>query len=388
MTRPPDPDRNPGAALTAAIGAVSIVGIGLSLTVALLSVRLEQEGYSARAIGLNPAAGGLATLAGAPLVPMLARKVGVQRLLLASILISAASLIGFAATSDYWAWLVLRIVFGAALTVLFVLSEFWINAAAHPQRRGIVMGLYTTSLALGFAAGPLLLTLTGTRSLAPFAAAFALFVLAAVPVALAGGAAPQLSPDAAHVPVLRFLAGAPVATLAALLYGAVETAVMGLLPVYGLRGDLSAEQAAGLVSLFAMGNVAFQLPIGLLSDRMDRRRLLFGIGLFSLLGALALPFAARLDFRLFCAVLFIWGGVTGSLYAVGLAHLCARCQGAELASANAAYIMLYSVGMLAGPPILGIGLDLTPQGLFFGIALLFALYLGIALARIGRPSLT
>jgi predicted MFS family arabinose efflux permease len=121
---------------------------------------------------------------------------------------------------------------------------------------------------------------------------------------------------------------------------------------------------------------------------MDRRRLLFGIGLFSLLGALALPFAARLDFRLFCAVLFIWGGVTGSLYAVGLAHLCARCQGAELASANAAYIMLYSVGMLAGPPILGIGLDLTPQGLFFGIALLFGLYLGIALARIGRPSLT
>ena len=47
------------------------------------------------------------------------------------------------------------------------------------------------------------------------------------------------------------------------------------------------------------------------------------------------------------------GGMFGSLYAVGLAYLGSRSKGAELASGNAAYIMLYSTGMLAGPPLIG-----------------------------------
>jgi MFS family permease len=72
----------------------------------------------------------------------------------------------------------------------------------------------------------------------------------------------------------------------------------------------------------------------------------------------------------------MWGGVGGSLYAVGLAHLGSRYSGADLASANAAFVMLYALGMLLGPPIVGLGMDLiSPNGLFFAIAVLLAPYL-------------
>ena len=53
----------------------------------------------------------------------------------------------------------------------------------------------------------------------------------------------------------------------------------------------------------------------------------------------------------------VWGGGIGSLYAVGLAHLGSRYSGPDLASANAAFIMLYALGMLGGPPIAGFGMD-------------------------------
>ncbi len=362
--------------IAAAIATISIVGVGLSLTIALLSVRLEEAGYSARAIGLNPAAGGLATLAWAPFVPVLARWIGTRRLLLLALIIGALSLAAFALTGDYLSWLLIRAIFGATLTTLFVISEYWINAVAPPGRRGIVMGLYTTTLAIGFALGPLILLVTGVEGAKPFVIGIALFIIATLPIAL-NQSAPQIEARTA-IPVSSFLTLMPVATLAALLHGAIETASMSLLPVYALRIHLGVEAGAGFLGLFLLGNMLFQIPIGLLSDRFNRRRLLFAVALGGLLGTIALPLAASVNFILFCVMLTVWGGLVGGFYAIGLALLGSRYGGAELASANAAFVMFYSLGMLAGPPVVGFGLDLvTPNGFFIGIAVLILPYLAL-----------
>lgn len=381
---PPVASGRPTAGLASAIASVSIVGIGLSLTMTLLSVRLAEQGYGARAIGLNPTAGGIATLAGAAFVPAMARRLGVKPLLFLALLGSGLSLAAFAATDDYWSWLIIRAVFGVALTVLFIMSEYWINATAPPERRGLVLGLYTTSLAAGFAAGPAILALVGTAGLAPFIAGLLLFAAAALPLMIGSGAIPDIK-AAPKAPVLIFLTAAPVATLAGLLHGAIETASLGLLPVYALQAGLLPETGALLVTLFALGNVAFQVPIGHLSDRMDRSRLLLALAALGFCGSVALALVAHWSFTLFAALLVIWGGVVGALYAVGLAHLGARYSGAELASANAAFIMLYSLGMLLGPPVIGLGQDLmVPDGFFISIAVLLALYLAVVVWRRGR----
>lgn len=367
-----------GIAIAAAIACVSIVGIGLALTITVLALRLEEAGFSGRAIGLHAAAGGLATLLAAPFVPRLARRFGVRPVLLASLALCAASLAAFAVGQDYWVWLAIRTLFSAALTVLFVLSEFWINAAAPKAKRGLVMGIYAATLAAGFAAGPLLLTFTGVHGSLPFGAAIVLLGIAALPVSFVGGRAPTLDGPPA-IPVMRFLRAAPVAALAALVYGGVETAALGLLPVYALRSGFDARTGAALVSLFALGNVVFQIPIGFLSDHADRWRFLLLIAAAGACGSILLPFLGAAHFSAFCGLLFVWGGILGGLYAVGLASLGARYHGAELAGANAGFIMLYAIGMLAAPPVLGFSLDLAPAGLFFGVAALLVVYCGIGL---------
>lgn len=369
-----------GVAIAAAIATATIVGIGLSLTNILISVRLEQAGYSARAIGFNTAACGLASIITAPFVPALARPFGVRVVLLASLTVSILCLVGFALTYDYWFWLFIRAVISSALTVLFVLSEFWINSAASARRRGLIMGVYTATLAAGFAAGPMPLLVTGPVGVAPFGVAVLLFALAALPVGIVGAVAPQIE-GAAKASLLHFLRIAPTATLAAVVYGAVETSAYTQLPVFALRSGLDVDASAALVSLFALGNVVFQIPIGLLSDRMDRRLLLVAMAGSGACAALLLPFLATSSFVAFCVLIFVWSGVVGGLYAVGLAYLGSRYSGAELASANASYIMFYCVGMFVAPPVLGLGLDVAPSGLFFGFAAILAVYFAIALAR-------
>jgi MFS family permease len=364
-------------AIGAAITTVTIVGIGLSLSATLLALRLAEKGYSGRAIGLNSAAGGLAMFATAPFVSALARRFGVRQLLILSLLGGASSLAAFAVTEGYWAWFAIRSLFGAALTILFAVSEFWISSAAPPRRRGVVMGVYTTSFALGVALGPSILALTGTQGSASFLVAIALFLLAVVPIGRLSVRAPVLERPA-RISVLAFIVAMPAVTLAALVYGAIETSAMGLLPVYALRSGLGAATGAVLVTIFALGNGVFQMPIGIVSDRFDRRHLLALVAGFGTIGALLLPLAREVGFAAFASLLFVWGGVVGSLYAIGLAHLGSRYQGAELASGNAAYILLYSAGMLAGPPLMGFGIDLAPAGLFVALAILLAAYLGVA----------
>jgi len=369
--------------LAAAISCISIVGIGLSLVIPLLALRLEAAGYPAHTNGLHIAVTGLATLVGAPLTPWLARVLGVRTLLLGAIALAIAALMGFAFVTDYWLWLPLRAAFGLSLTVIFVVSEYWISAAAPPAQRGFVLGLYATVLALGFAIGPAMLSVTGAEGLLPFFVAAGLVAAAAIPVALAGRDATVKMEGKGRTAFGKIFAASPVALCAALLYGAIETGLNGLLPVFGMRSGFPEGWATAQLSLVALGNVVFPIPIGLIADRLNKVRMLAAFAFVGLAGALALP-ALAVDRTTYAAGLFLWGGVIGGLYPVGLAVLSERFRGAGLASANAAYIMMYALGMIAGPPVLGFGLDLaSPRGLFDALAALFATYLELVAAVSG-----
>lgn len=376
-------DRARFASIAAAIGCISAVGVGLSLSVPLLSLEMERMGASGTLIGINTALAGFAAIVTVPFIPRLAARVGVMPLLWTAVAVAALTLLAFKATySIYW-WFPLRFVYSVALGALFVLSEFWINTAAPPERRGFVMGIYATVLALGFAAGPAVLALVGTSGWPPYVAGAVLCAAAALPLLLARGISPEVDSGSGRT-VLSFILAAPAATVAALIFGAVESGAFSILPLYGLGIGYAASSAVFLVSVMALGNVALQIPLGMISDRMDRRKLLAIIAAIGLLGALAMPLVAG-DLYGFGALLLIWGGVAGGLYTIGLAHLGARFSGGDLAAANAAFVILYNAGMMIGPPLSGGGLDLfPPHGFPLALALLFGFYLAVVASRLRR----
>ncbi|MDP4021360.1 MFS transporter [Methylobacterium sp. NEAU 140] len=370
------------AAITAAIACVAVVGIGLSLSIPLLSIEMERRGASSTLIGLNTAVAGLASIVAVPYVPRLAARLGVVPLLCLSLAVAACGLVAFPLLPGIAPWFPLRFVFSAALGALFVLSEYWISAAAPPERRGLVMGIYATVLAAGFAVGPALLAVVGTEGLLPYAAGAGLVLLGALPVLLARGLSPRVEHGAGRR-LTGYLRLAPVALGAALTYGAVETGIFAILPLYGLRLGYEAQGAAGLVSLVALGNILFQIPFGWLADRFDRNRVLLVASLGGALGSGLIPLVAGSGAGL-AAVLVLWGGLAGTLYTVGLAALGARVPAADLAGANAAFVVLYNVGLMLGPPLIGGGLDLLPpDGFALSLLGLFLAYAAL-LAAAGR----
>jgi hypothetical protein len=158
-------------ALIAAVASITAVGIAIGLGCRCLSVILEKRGISSSMIGLNSAMAGVAAMAAARFRPWIARRLTVVTTMVLAIVAAAASALGFYFAEALWMWFPLRIVFHGAITILFVLSEFWINTAAPPSRRGLVLGIYATVLSLGFAAGPLIFSIVGSEGILPFASA-------------------------------------------------------------------------------------------------------------------------------------------------------------------------------------------------------------------------
>lgn len=369
--------------ITAAIASISVVGIAIGLGMPLLSIILETRGYSASMIGMNTAIAGLASIAAAPLATPLAVRFGVVWTMLAMILLGALAFVGFYFAPSFWMWFPLRVALHLALTVLFILSEFWISTSAPAHRRGLVLGIYATVLSLGFAAGPWLFSQMGSSGFMPFGTVFLLVMIAAIPVLAAWRESPTIVPEGGKSGFIRYIWLVPTATAAVLVFGAVETGGFALFPVYGNRIGYSEADAALLLTMIGLGNVIMQIPMGMISDRIsDRRLLLLICAAVGLVGMVLLPHI-KADWHVMAGLLFLWGGVVAALYTIGLAHLGSRLSGHELANANAAFVLCYGLGMVMGPQAIGIGMDVFgTDGFGWSIGIFFAAYIVLAGCRL------
>jgi MFS family permease len=332
----------------------TLVGMTLSLAFPLLSLVLERHGVDTFGIGLNTAAGGVGIFLVAPFVPGLVRRLGVVGCFRLGLTVTALCMLLFPLWVDPWVWFGLRLVFGMAASLMFVLSEAAVNALAPDAIRGRVLGVYATLFSLGFVAGPLVLTLAGSEGWTPFVLAAALFVACLAPVQLLTPVEHRLAPqggEGGHRLVDTWRV-APVALGGVFVYALLEASQFALLPVYALDRGMSEAMAAGLLSIWLSGNILFQYPLGWLADRWSRRLVMGCCTLLALLGQMLVPTVAAVP-ALLWPLLVLLGGLMGGLYTLSLALIGERFRGADLTRANTAFVMTFQLGVIAGPPYSG-----------------------------------
>jgi len=370
----------------AAITTMVSFGIAVSLLPPLLALTLDQRGVSERTIGFLVATIALAALCTTPFVSRIARRFGAANVIAVATPAAAVLMIVVWSLSELTLLFPVIFIYGVALALTFTLSEVWIIAATPDHRRGFVMGLYATFLSIGFAIGPAILAAAGSGSIRPFLIGAVLMVLAAIPSLLARDVSPVFESEARH----RFgiyIFAVPTATFGVFAFAIGESSGFAFLPLWGTHLGFGLGTAPLLASAMTLGNVMFQIPIGLMSDRVSRRLMLLVCGI---VGAVALPLAWLVSDSpvLLVATLFVWGGATAGIYTVALAHLGSRFAGADLASANAALVFCYALGMLLGPAAVGDAMTRAPvSGLPLVIGVVFALYSAmVALRLVLRPA--
>jgi MFS family permease len=359
------------------------VGIAVSLLPPLLALTLAQRGVSERAIGFLVATIALASLCATPFASRIAARFGTANVIAAVTPLAAILMIVVWFISDIRLLIPTIFLYGAAIAIAFTLSEYWIVAATPDRRRGFVMGLYATILSIGFAIGPAIVALAGANSIRPFLIGATLMGLSALPALAARGVSPKFEAAARHRFTVYIFA-VPTATLGVFAFAVAESSSFAFLPLWGTHLGFGLATAPLLASAMTLGNVAFQIPLGLLADRIARRPLLLACGLMGAIG-MALAWLASGSAAQLVAILFVWGGATAGIYTVALAHLASRFSGADLANANAALVFCYALGALTGPAMVGDAMARTPTaGLPLVLGFVFVAYSLIVAFRMAR----
>lgn len=366
--------------LTAIVACMAVYGITLGMTAPLLSLLLEARGTGRTLIGLNAAMPALAMLLVSPMIPRIVTAVGFRPFLFGCFVTELVAFLALPVFDHLYAWFAIRFVMGASGGGLFIVAETWINQIADDRNRGRVMGLYVTVLAAGFAAGPLLLVVTGTAGWTPFLVGAGFIAAAMLPLARTGAGAPVLE-GRASFSILRFLTIAPTLAGAVLVFAFVETTLFALMPVFAVRSGAAEATAAIMLAVLTVGNIIAQLPIGWAADRWNRYGVMIACAAAGLVGALLLPLLIGGGAALWL-MLLVWGGLLPGIYTVAMAILGQRFRGDDLITANAAFGVLWGVGSLAGPALGGAAMDLwDPHGLPATLAVASALFLVVALVR-------
>ena len=339
----------------------SSLGVGLifGFQPPLIALTLSRLGYSSFDIGAVTAASLIAVILCGPLYPRAIARLGLKRCIVGGILFAAGMLLLMPLWPSAALWLLLRFAAGCALGLVWIASEIWMNNVSGTESRGTVMGIYGTVFSIGIVAGPILLEFTGTQGATPFIVGAACLVLTLLPLAVlrrVTSAVREFTPLRGLMAALNI---APIVMLAALVAGLVESADLTLLPLFGIHSGLDERAALLLVTVFMVGNVILQVPIGLLADRHGRRFMLGVCAATSCVGPLLLPRCLGTPVLLW-PLLFVWGGTLYAFYSQGVALLGEEFAVEHLPSANTLFVMVYCLGGVIGPSTGGMAMDMWP----------------------------
>lgn len=246
-------------------------------------------------------------------------------------------------------WPVLRAVVGFGCAGLFITTESWLNAKAEPAERGRVFSVYMVGTFLALAVGQLLIGRAKIETAAPFNAIVALFAVALVMVSTTRAEPPQAA-AAAVLPYGQLSRAAPVAVVGCALSGLIGGAFYALVPAWMQDEGIARATIALFMLVAVLGGLAFQVPVGRLSDRFDRRLVLAALGFGFTGAAVALVLLPRsLPVVLPAAVLL--GGFMSTLYPVCVAHAHDRMPADRVVAVSGRLILVSGLGSVAGPLI-------------------------------------
>jgi MFS family permease len=368
------------------VGIVLIMlGNGMHFT--LIGLRGGIEGFSAAALSIVTSGYFLGFLSGARLTPLLIQRVGHVRVFAALGSFMSAGLIAFTLIAEPWAWTVLRILVGFCMSGIYVAAESWLNNAATNETRGKVLSAYMLAQTLGIIGAQGLLTLGDAATAGLFIGASILVSVSFGPILLSATPVPAVE-VAKPMSLAALFRGSPLGTVGIFLLGGVYATQSGMGAVFGTQIGMTATEIALFVAMLFAGALVLQYPIGWMSDRVDRRKLIFWSAVFGALacglGWLAgsgLPMLDAFGIWPLMAAAFFAGGVTTPLYALLLAYTNDFLSADQMPAASGGLVFTFGLGAIFGPLAAGAAMDAAGASAFwlvlgatFGVMGVYALY--------------
>ncbi len=359
--------------------AMLMIGNGLQGT--LLGIRANIEGFSTLTIGVVMSLYYVGFLLGSIWVPKLIQNVGHIRVFAALASLASGTVLFHGIFNDPVVWCIVRVFTGFSYAGLYIVIESWLNQSATNENRGKIMALYLIILYAGMALGQFLLNLADPADVELFVLTSVLVTLAVLPISLSSRPAPAfIAPE--RVSIKKLWQISPLGIAGVLLSGLASSALFSIGPVYATAMTLTVAQISTFMAAFIIGGVVLQAPIGWLSDRFDRRKILIGISFATGLSCFIAYAASLISIPALIMVMPMIGGTALAIYGLSTAHTNDHLQGGQIIAASATLILLNGGMSIIGPFAASGAMSLFGTNAFF--LYVGAVYVGLGLFGLYR----
>lgn len=362
-----------------------MLGNGMQGT--LLGIRGEIENFGNFEMSVVMSCYFLGFLFGSRMAPEMIRRVGHVRVFAALGSMISAVLVLYAVAPNWIAWSLMRVLIGFSFSGVYITAESWLNNSSTNETRGQALSLYLIMQMIGIIAAQILLNVGDPAGYILFIIPSILVSLAFTPILLSISPAPAFE-STKPLSFRRLYKASPLGCVGMFLLGGVFSAQFGMAAVWGAQTGLSVRDISIFVAGIYVGGLFLQYPIGWLSDRMDRRKLVLWL---SALGGivLAVPVAWDAPFVALVLIGALAGGISNPLYSLLVAYVNDYLDKSDMAAASAGLIFINGLGAISGPLITGwMMAQIGPKGFFLFMAILFAALAGYAAWRMTQRRAT
>jgi MFS family permease len=312
-----------------------------------LGLSLAQQNVDSVWIGALMSCYYLGLVLGSKLGHKIIAQVGHIRAFVASAAIVSACAMMHVITSQLEIWLVMRVIVGMGMMCQYMVLESWLNEQTESSQRGTVFAFYMITSYLGMIGGQMMLSQFPELGVEPLLIISMCYSLCIVPIALTKRIHPApLQP--APLKVLAFWRQVPQSLTAVTVAGMMAGAFYGLAPTYAASKGMGTEQVTWFMSITILAGLLAQWPMGKISDRIPRGRILrFNAAVLTLLTLLIalLPLSGvALLLATFC-----YGILAFTLYPIASAFANQNVEQNDRVALSATVLLTFGLGACFGP---------------------------------------
>lgn len=336
----------------------------------ILPVRGAEEGFSLLALGLIGATWSVGFIGGSVTVPLLVRAVGhIRSYAVMAAIASMTIMFNLLAINDV-AWILLRIFSGFCFAGAAMVVESWLNEVSDNESRGTTFSIYISVTLFASTAGQMAISVTGVAGYLPFVLAALAYTAAVLPTAVTR--TPQPVPLQSATLDLRYLVKtSPIAVMAAFSVGIANGSFGTLAPVFGIERGFSSATVAYLMSLAIVAGAIAQIPLGRLSDRIDRRKVIIGTSLLAAMAGIAMIVVNPGENLALYVIFAFYGLAAYSIYGIAVAHANDFAHDGDFSKVASGMLLILGAGSMAGPIISSLVMGIMGPASLFAVGVLF-----------------
>lgn len=318
----------------------------------ILPVRGEAEGFSALSLGFLGTGWAIGYVTGCLRTPALVAQVGHIRAFGAMCAIAAIAVLLSLVLITPWVWIPVRALSGFCFAGAAMIVESWLNERTDNTSRGRVFGIYTMVNLAATTAGQMVLTLGDPKGYFFFVLAAMVYCLALLPTAMSATTSPKPL-TSVSLNLKGLWKNSPIAVFAILMVGISNSSFGTLAAVYAARIGLTLDQVAIFASIPILAGAAFQIPVGIASDKLDRRVVLIGIGCCAIIADGLFMFGGLTEPTAVMLVAGLFGATVYAMYPVIVAHASDHASQGNFIQVSGGLLLVYGLGSIVGPSAAG-----------------------------------